>query len=304
MSLVVVIFAAYEATMKRFGSVSLEHSAYFLGSCAGPYLFSAIIVLAFYKITDKKAADSTKLLAAFCAASLFAVVSLLNTNYSVRSMPTKTDVASDTLALAPSPKKIQAVPSRAATPWDPAIISLYTDLQANNEAYVTAVSHLDVTSQTLYLPDSFRDAATIQKVLDQLHDRLSVADQFSSLAPVLAKMPDYIAAINASESDKRAFLATFMPAVQQSVAKRNVASAYEHDWLRTTIALYQFMLANQGAYTISADGRTGMFRSHATGADFDQRLRKSQQLKQQFLQANGAYLASQSAARAQMGMPD
>ncbi|HME11949.1 MAG TPA: hypothetical protein VKF79_03745 [Candidatus Acidoferrum sp.] len=303
MSLVVVAFAAYLSTARRYGSVSLENSAYFLGACAGPYAVSAIIILVFYLITRRKAHNSTKLIAAFFAASFFAFVSLIAPTPAAK--PAAHNVAAPQLApLAAILKPQIQTPPHTPTIWDPAIISLYSDLKANNEAYVAAVSHLDVTAEPLYLPESFRGAPTIQKILAQLQDRLAVADQFSSLDPILAKMPQYVAAINASDSDKQQFLATFMPSVQQSVADRKTASAYEHNWLLATTALYQFMLANQSAYAISADGKKGAFLRQDASSQFTARMATAQRLKQQFLQAQRAYLATQSAARTQMGMSD
>jgi hypothetical protein len=296
-----VIFAAYEATIKRYDSFSLENSPYFLAFCAGPYVVSALMVLIYYLVRQTKLETRAQLLILCSGASLIAVLSVINTSHAAYPIPSKT--VSDR-QLAASPEQANPQPQHSPTIWDPAIISLYTDLRVHNEAYVAAVSHLDVGAEPLYLPGSFRDASTIQKVLEQLDARLAVADQFSSLDPILARMPGYVAAIDAGEADKRAFMASFMPAAEQNAAKRKVASAYEHDWLRATIALYQFMLANQAAYTISPDGKSGRFRSHASSVEFDQRLRKAQQLKQQFLNAHYAYLAGQSAARAQAGMPD
>jgi hypothetical protein len=304
MSLVVVIFAAYQATARQYGAVSLERSAFLLGACAGPYLVSAFILFVYSLIARKKIPASTKFLATFCGASLFAVLSLLHTSRAAGPNSSPARMAHAKHQPVSSSQNPKPQPVRAPTVWDPAIVSLYSDLKVNNEAYVAAVSQLDLTAEPLYLPDSFRDSSTIQKMLVQLQDRLAVADKFSSLDSIVAKMPQYVAAINASDADKRQFLATFMPTIQQSVANRTAASAYEHDWLRTSVGLYQFMLANQSAYTISSDGKTGTFRNRAIGADFDQRLRKAQELKQKFLQAQRAYLTGQSDARAQFGMPE
>jgi hypothetical protein len=303
MSLAVVIFAAYQGTSRKFGFVSLEHSGYFIGACVGPYLVSAIIVLIYRLIRGRKVNNTTNLFALFCGASFFAVLSLLNSAHATTPMP----VADATFApqtFGQPLGKPNAQPLRAPTIWDPAVISLYTDLKSANDTYVAAVSRLDVTAQSLYMPDSFRDTPAIQKILAQLHDRMAVADQFSSLDPILAKMPSYVAAIDASETDKREFLANFMPTARRSIADRNTASAYEHDWLRASIALYQFMLAKQGAYAISSDGAKGTFYRPDVSSQFQNKIQNVQRLKQRFLQANQAYLANQSAARAQLGMAE
>ena len=300
MSSVVVVFSAYLSASRRYGSVSLEHSAYFLGAYVGPYVVSAIIILGYYLISRRKDQNSTKLMAVFFGASFFAFLSLIVPTPAARSGPDPAWAQH----LSESSRIPKAVSSRTATVWDAAIISLLADLKSFNDDYVSAVSSLDLSAQPLYTPTSFRDVPTIQQMLAQLRDRLAVAEKFSSLDPLVAKMPAYVAAVNASDEDKRRFLEGFSSGAQQGFASRNTASAHEREWLRSSIALYEFMLANQGSYSISPDGQTGTFRSHGIGAEFDRRLQKVQQLKQQFLQANRAYLASLNAARAQLGMTE
>jgi len=177
-------------------------------------------------------------------------------------------------------------------------------LKASNDAYVSEVSRLDMTEQTLYAPLSFGDVATIQQRLAELHTRLAIAEKYSSVAPMVAKMDGYVSAVNASEEEKRQFLARFMPGLQASVAHRTAGSGYERDWLNASIAAYQFMLANQSSYKVSADGQSGMFNRPELAKAFNQRLKTIYELKQRFLMANGAYLASQRAARDQVGMEE
>jgi hypothetical protein len=157
---------------------------------------------------------------------------------------------------------------------------------------------------TLYAPLSFRDAATMQQRLAELHTRLTIAEKYSSVAPMVAKMDGYVAAVNASADEKRQFLAGFMPRLQASVAYRTAASGYERDWLKASVAAYQFMLTNQSSYRVSADGKNGIFDRPELAKAFNERLKTIYELKQRFLVANGAYLASQRAAREQVGMEE
>jgi hypothetical protein len=297
-SLVLAIFAAYAATLHRNGFLALQDSGYFIGACVGPFVISAMLVFAFYFIRREAVHYSAKLLPISLGASLFALLTLLNAGGPARPVP---DPA---LAAAPGrlAQKMIPRPAHTATIWDPAIIALYTDLKNSNDAYVAEVSRNDQAAQTLYRPESFRDAAAIQQALAHLHVRLAIAEKYSSVEPLVAKMDGYVAAVSAGDDEKREFLAGFMPGLRESVAYRTAASGYERDWLNASIALYEFMLAYRAAYTISADGQSATFRSAAPLKTFQQRLQKTYELKQRFLQANGAYLASQSALRLQAGM--
>jgi hypothetical protein len=179
---------------------------------------------------------------------------------------------------------------------------MYSDLKNSNDAYIAEVSRLDATAHPWLTPESFRSAASVQMTLTELHARLAVAEEFASPEPMLSKMKDYVAAINASDDDKREFLAGFMPGLEQSVAHRTAASGYERDWLNACIAAYEFMLKNSAAYSIAADGQSATFRNATALQTFKARMQKAYELKAKFLQENGAYLASQAAARQKVGM--
>ena len=298
LSLVLVPGAAYAATMHKFGFLSWQDAGYFIGACTGPFLAAALIVFAYYSLRHRTVPFVTKLLPISCGASLFALLTLLGASGSPRSLPDPALVSPSKISTS---KVIPRTP-HVATPWDPAIISLYTDLKNSNDAYVAEVSRLDATAHPWLTPESFRSAASMQTILTELHARLAVAEKFTSPEPMLSKMKGYVAAINASDDDKREFLAGFMPGIEQSVAHRTAASGYERDWLNACIAAYEFMLKNSAAYTIDADGHSATFRNAAALQTFKARMQRAYELKAKFLQENGAYLASQSAAREKAGM--
>ena len=298
LSVLLVPGAAYAATMHKFGFLSWQDAGYFIGSCTGPFLAAALIVFAYYSLRHRTIPFVTKLLPISCGASLFALLTLLGASGSPRSLPDPALVSPSKISTS---KVIPRTP-HVATPWDPAIVSLYTDLKNSNDAYVAEVSRLDATAHPWLTPESFRSAASMQTILTELHARLAVAEKFTSPEPMLSKMKGYVAAINASDDDKREFLAGFMPGIEQSVAHRTAASGYERDWLNACIAAYEFMLKNSAAYTIDADGHSATFRNAAALQTFKARMQRAYELKAKFLQENAAYLASQSAAREKAGM--
>src|SRR5277367_1025166 len=159
-SVVLVVCAAYAVTSRKFGFVAWQDSGYFIGACVGPFLASAILVFAFYFFRPKQVHYSQKLLGISYGASFLALLSLLAAGH---ISPSVADPALAKPSGLPAPiRKLR--PEHVATIWDPAMIALYTDLKASNDAYVSEVSRLDMAEQTLYAPLSFGDVATIQEI--------------------------------------------------------------------------------------------------------------------------------------------
>jgi hypothetical protein len=296
LSLFLVLCAARAATLHKFGFVSLEDSGYFMGVCLGPYVVSAILVFGYFWLARKSSYYSSKLLAISCVASLFAVLSLVQTMQApfARLIRTPARVAA---ALPTNPK---ALPTRAATVWDPAIRSTFTDIQSFNDQYLAEISKLDRSALPLYTPESFRDAATVQQMLAQLHARLAVAEKFSNPEISVGKLRDYVAAVNATDANKRKFLAGFEPPLDKCLQLRKIAAARERDWLQTSIDLYEFAQSNLSFYSFR-DGKI-IFTRKELPAEFNLRLRKAARFRAEFLQDQQKFLTGQSWLLAQLGL--
>ncbi|HMI50218.1 MAG TPA: zinc ribbon domain-containing protein [Candidatus Saccharimonadales bacterium] len=295
-SLPFCLFAAYATTHQKYGFLEMADSGYFIGAVLGPYLASTIIVFLYYWIRRRNPQYSTKLLAIACGASFFALLSL--SQHLGRPGMSPEPVEKRHIAGLTGNSTPQA--NRPASVWDAPMLSLIADLRSFNDAYVSEVSKLDSAALPLYTPDSFRDAATIQQMLAQLRSRLAVAEKYSSVQPILDKMKNYLAAVNASEKEKREFLEGFASTAPAGLGTRDLASAREREWLRTSIDLYALMLAKQSAYAIA--GRKVEFRQRGLAEQFNQGMVKAQVARQQFLQAQGAFTAAQQAARTQLGL--
>ena len=88
-----------------------------------------------------------------------------------------------------------------------------------------------------------------------------------------------------------------MPGLRKSVAYRTAASGYERDWLNASIALYEFMLANQ-SLQISPDGKSSdLSQSPRLVKAFSQRLKTIYELKQRFLRPMARTWQAKSRAR-------
>jgi hypothetical protein len=296
LSLFLVLYAARAATLHKYGSLSLEDSAYFLGVCLGPYVVSAIFVFGYFWLAHKSPHYSSKLLVISCGASLFAVLSLVQTMQSpvTRMVRTPARVAA---AVPTSPK---AQPTRPPTIWDPAIRSTFKDIQTFNDQYVAEISKLDSSAHPLYTPESFRDAAAVQQMLAQLHARLAVAEKFSNPEVSMGKLKDYVAAVNATEADKQTFLTGFVPPMDKCVQLRKLAAVRERDWLHASIDLYEFAQANQSFYVYI--NRKILFTRHDLTAEFGKRLQKAALLGNEFLRAQQNFLKVQTSLLAQQGL--
>jgi hypothetical protein len=295
LSLFLVLFAARAATLHKFGFVSPEDSAYFIGVFLGPYVVSAILVFAYFWLARKRAHYSSKLLVICCGASLFAVLSLAQT----MQAPVARLMRAPKRALAAAPGTPKAPPTRTPTVWDPAIRSTFTDIQSFNDQYLAEISKLDSSALPLYTPESFRDAATVQQMLAQLHARLAVAEKFSNPEVSMGKLKEYVATVNATDADKQNFLAGFAPPMDKCLQLRKLAAARERDWLHASIDLYEFAQANQSFYVYN--NRKILFTRKDLPAQFGQRLQKTARLRNEFLRAQQNSLRAQDFLLAQQG---
>jgi hypothetical protein len=297
-SLPLAAFAAYAATLRVYGVVSLENSGHAIGGFLGPYVVSAIGVFVYYWIRRKKPHFSSKLLGISGGASLFAILSLSNSlpasraGVDPRAERNVADLAHDSA--------VPASRSIPATKWNPAIRAFFTDLRSFDEHYLSEVGQFHRASLPVYTLESFRDAATIQQILSQLHARLAVAEKFSSVEPLLNKIPAYVQSVDASEEEKEEFLEGFESSARQNLASRKIVTDIEHDWLTTSIGLYEFTLSKQGAYSLR-DGNL-IFKSNGAAVEFNRKLQNAQRLRAEFYQAYRALRNQQAAALAQFGL--
>jgi hypothetical protein len=115
-------------------------------------------------------------------------------------------------------------------------------------------------------------------------------------------MKDHIAAVDATDDEKRKFLADYNATLPSTLAACKAISIKEHAWLQATIDLYQFALAKEGAYTWHTDQLS--FKSHADSVAFRQKFLKARALNTQFLQAYWQVRQAEDAMMAQLGVQE
>jgi hypothetical protein len=269
----------------------LANPAYFSGEWMGTYFWAVIILTIFAVIRQKRVRSSVKFLVVAGPGLLFGLIIL----------------AKPSRHLAPDPAQIQSISQAIKSPgtanankWDLALRPFYAELISRNRQYIDDVSKLDNDLQPLYSPTSFRDAQSIQAILYALDQRLAIADKYAAIQPVFAKVSDYVAQVDATEREKREFLAGFNDTAPKNLTAKKSVSSLEHKWLASAIDLYKFSLAHQGSYIYNSGNVT--FKSSVNFAVFKVKLNSSRENYSQFLRAYSASRRAQVAFLAETGL--
>jgi hypothetical protein len=297
---ILFLVLSYFATARYAGPLTLQNCGYFIGRCAGAIVLAAIVVLGYRRIRGAKLRGPIQILVILTLSSLLTILTL-----AIPVQPRLGGVDASTVRrysdVVRSPKAPNAPPP-VQTKWDPATRSLLKDIVARNQQYVSEISALDETAKPLYAPESFRDAATMQQMIDQLHTRLAVADKYADWQPLFSKMKDYVAAANASEDEKHKFMDGYEANLPQTLAACKAISDKEHAWLQASVDLYQFTLSKDGAYVWQSDNLS--FKRRADSEMFRQKFLKARTLNTEFLKAYWQVRQAEDAMMARMGLQE
>ena len=290
---------SYFATSRATGPLSLENWDAFLGRCLGAVVLAGFLVFGYCKIRNTKLRGPVQALVVLTLSSLLTVLTLaLPARPRMGAIDPRTVRRySDTAA----PRKTPNAPPVVQTKWDPAARSLMKDIQSRNEQYVAEISSLDQTAKPLYTIESFHDAAGIQEMIDQLHTRVAVADKYMDWQPIFLKMKDYVGAVDASDDEKRNFMASYQATLPQTLAACKAISDKEHGWLQASLDLYQFALSKEGTFDWQRDHLS--FRNRADSDAFRKKFVKARTLNEEFLKAYWQVRQAQEAMMAQLGLP-
>lgn len=178
-------------------------------------------------------------------------------------------------------------PSADADWWDNPAREFFHDLFEMNKQYAAEVSALDNSAiQDLYSVNSYKNKARMEEVVTQLQAAQAVDEKYASLDPIIKKMEDRIAKANVSESDKQDFIKGMEGNMMKALGPRNETFRSEREWMKSTIELYQFVIAHSSEYSIR--GNKLYFQNDATKDEFSERQTQAIALHQEFLKAKGA----------------
>jgi hypothetical protein len=290
---------SYFATSRTTGPLSADNWDAFLGRCLGALLLAGLLVFGYCKIRNAKLRGSLQTLVVFTLSSLLTLLTL-----ALPARPRMGAIDPKTIRRysAAEPRKAPNTAPVVESKWDAAARSLMKDIQIRNQQYVAEISTLDETAKPLYTIESFHDAGAIQQMIDQLHTRVTVADKYADWEPIFSKMKDYVAAVNASDDEKRRYMAGFNATVPQTLAVCKTISDKEHAWLQASLDLYQFALSKEGAFDWQRDQLS--FRNRTDSEAFRKKFIKARTLNADFLKAYWQVRQAQEAMIAQLGLPE
>ena len=291
---------SYFATSRITGPVNLENWDAFLGRCLGALLVAGLLVFVYGKIRNATLGGTLRALVVLTLSSLLTLLTL-----AFPARPRMGAIDPETVHRysdrAAPPRAVHRTP-RVSSKWDAAARSLMQDVQARNQQYLAEISSLDENSKPLYTIESFRDAASIELMIEQLHARIAVADKYTDWQPVFSKMKDYIARVDAPEDEKRQFLANYESTLPQTLSVSKAISDREHAWLQASLDLYQFALSKEGAFDWLPEHLS--FRSRADSETFRRKFVKARTLNQEFLKAYWEVRQAQEAMMAELGLSE
>ena len=140
----------------------------------------------------------------------------------------------------------------------------------------------------------------MQKVVTQLRAALAVDEKYASMDPMIKKLEARIATANVAESERQAFLKGLRGNLDRTLKSRNELLQTEEEWMKSTIDLYEFMIAHSAGYSIR-DSKL-YFRDNAVGKEFTSRQSKAIALHKEFLKAKGAADASRKSKMDELGV--
>ena len=265
--------------------------AYFRGEWGGVCFWAVIIVVIFAAIRNKGVHPAVKFLVVFGAGFLLGLMNL--------GKPTRHLTADPSSALLRQFGDDLKNP-KVSNKWNAPGRALLMDLLSFNRQYISDVSKLDETAKPLYTTESFRDTATVQAMIDQLHARIAIADKYADLEPVLSKMKGYVAAVNGSETEKREYLEGFESTLPNTRASFKALKDKERGWLQASLDLYQFTLSKRGTYAVQ-NGNL-IFKKTGDSDTFNQKLVEARTLRTEYLRTYWEVRHTQEAMAAQMGL--
>lgn len=246
--LVMVLWLNYRRALLWAGTITAESTGYMIGGV----LFSLSIgYLGLYltkKMRGKDLAPASKVLVITSVALVFSMYGVASEIYSSRNW--NKDVSQHVGALF----KEAAGKDRASTDenWtDAATRETFHDVLIMNQQYVGEMSALDRSAmQNLYSEDSYAGVTHMRKVVAQIKGSLTVDEKYASIDPILKNLEARVSAANAPETEKQDYLKGVQLGFEQSLGRRTELIHKEEEWAKSTIDLYQFLIAHTNDYSI------------------------------------------------------
>ncbi|HKS79887.1 MAG TPA: hypothetical protein VJR23_00145 [Candidatus Acidoferrales bacterium] len=151
--------------------------------------------------------------------------------------------------------------------WGEPVRECYAGIRKFNGDYTQQMAALDKHElRHLYTTESYSTRADMQETVKELQSIENLDSKYASLDPVLDKLRQQIWAADVPEKQKDEFLTGFNKSINNSLAPRDDSFVKARQWILDSTNLYEFMLANEGGYTIHS--RKLLFQSGTALAQF------------------------------------
>lgn len=295
-----VVWLNYLRALRWAGVLNPESFGYMWGGILFSSLFGLLGMYVVRKVRGKKTAPASK---AFGVAAIALFLSALGLAGEMgnRRRGTESDAYHQAGNLLKEAAGKQPV-SKDANWWDAPSRAFFHDILDMNKSYSAEVQALDSSAiKDLYSSKSYGGEVHMQKVVTQLRAALAVDRKYASaLEPIIKKLEDRVASANVAESEKQEFLKGLRGSIQQGMAPRNDLIRKEEAWMKSTIDLYEFVIAHKADYSIR-DNKL-YFRDDRTGKEFTSEQTKAIALHNEFLKAKSSFKESQKSKMDQMGV--
>jgi hypothetical protein len=291
--------AYLKTRMWSHGNFTPVARGYFLGSLVTPLLLSWLIVWLITRKRNPPMATAKKLGVGVSIAVVWSFLALVGVASSYRSQ-SEEDISQRIAKLAREGTG-RAPKSENKDEYDDILRSLFADIKKFNDDYNADLAAADNSQlKQLYTANSFRNGATISLMLTQLHTTLAVDEKYASLAPVIQKTKDRLAASSMSEDSKAAFLKGFEGSLGTSLQTRNEVIAKERTWLQDSIALYEFMKENGKSYYVKNDKI--LFKSDDPMNEYNEKIKKVEEERKDFLATQRKFEQTQREELGKVGL--
>lgn len=270
----------YVRAIRWAGVMNAESFGYMIGGCLTSFLVAGLIIYLAQKLRRRKSAPDIKFFNISALAFLISLLSLGGSpNHPSAGIDARTKQELGNLIRQAAGKKEKAADAHW---WDAPTRDFIQDIISKNQQYTAEVRSLDNSAiKDLYSTDSYAGKTHMEKIIAQLQAASAVDEKYSSLDPVLKKMKERVASVDAPEEDKANFLEGFDTSINQSLGPRNELIRVEKDWMDSSVQLYQFMLVNSDHYSIR-DAKL-YFDSTPRRKEFVERQSKAIALHKEFL---------------------
>ncbi|HJZ64138.1 MAG TPA: hypothetical protein VKD70_07465 [Candidatus Acidoferrum sp.] len=195
----------------------------------------------------------------------------------------------------------QAPKSADEGKFDEIIRPFFADIKKFNDDYMAEVNALDKSAiAPLYGAKTLDGDYNISKAIEQLQAMDAVEEKYASMDPLIQKTKERLFASSLSDGEKKDFWGGFEDSFRKSLKPRDEVNASERIWLKDSIALYEFMKANEDSFHVKEN--KVVFASTDLLNEYNQKFQKADGERKEFLAAKERFKKIQEEGLGKIGL--